>query len=188
MRSKLLQLGFGILLTGIMSAAGDGRAATTMVSVGTFWFNPTNISVNVGDSVLWTNVSLIGHDSTGRAGLWSSPTLSSRSTYRLQFTNAGVFPYFCQLHILSHPEQTGTVSVVSAGPPTAVTLTRPRSVGDDFTFSFSTQEGKRYEVQRTPSLPAAQWEVVTNLTGSGGEVSVANRKSAAPAYYRVESK
>lgn len=111
-------------------------AATNVVQIGNFFFSPTNLTINVGDTVLWTNTTAatMAHDSTRtNAGFgWSSGTLNaSKRSFSLVFSNAGTFDYVCATHVYAfmpsqrHPEQTGTVFVVTANLPPSVSLTNP---------------------------------------------------------------
>lgn len=111
-------------LAGLPAAASF--AATNVVTIGNYWFSPTNLTINPGDTVVWSNIVLTAHDSTSSSGLWNSPQLAQNKTFSYTFTNTGTYPYICALHIVSHPEQTGTVSVVSSPnlPPT-VLITNP---------------------------------------------------------------
>ncbi|NOS69581.1 MAG: hypothetical protein HOP33_06595 [Verrucomicrobia bacterium] len=113
------------------------QAATHLVSISSFFFNPTNITINVGDTVQWTNTAAptTTHDttSTNAAFPWGSTNYLSVAgrTYSVTFTNAGTFSYMCATHVLAfmpaqrHPEQTGTVFVASANLPPSVSLTNP---------------------------------------------------------------
>src|SRR6266545_1287329 len=82
-------------------------AATNLVKMGDYWFAPTNITINPLDTVVWTNIAPTAHDTTANSGLWSSPTFGTPNTYSFRFTNSGYYPYFCAVHVVSHPEQTG---------------------------------------------------------------------------------
>ena len=101
-------------------------AVTNIVRVGNYFFNPTNITINVGDTITWSNAFVMAHDTKQATNLWASVPFSNGMTFSFTFTNAGSYRYFCNTHVLMHPEQTGTVSVVTAGnvPPT-VLLTNP---------------------------------------------------------------
>lgn len=128
MKNKILTLATGLLLT----SSGHLPAVTNTVQIGNFFFNPTNITINAGDYIRWTNtVSLTPHDSTRETGAntWSVAPFSGSTTFLLQFTNAGNFPYYCKQHVVTavtkHPEQTGTVSVVAINLPPSVSLTNP---------------------------------------------------------------
>jgi hypothetical protein len=82
------------------------------------------------------------------------------------------------------------VTLVGGGStPVAVTLTNPRRVGGDFVFSFPTLTGASYAVLCSPSLAPANWQVLTNLVGTGSGITITNPVPAgAQRYYRVESK
>jgi hypothetical protein len=113
------------------------RAATNLVLIGNYFFNPTNLTINVGDTVVWTNTTAPNttHDttSTNAAFAWNSTNYLGVAgrTYSLTFSNAGTFPYMCATHVLAfmpaqrHPEQTGTISVASVNLPPTVSITNP---------------------------------------------------------------
>jgi plastocyanin len=132
MKTKLLA-GLSSLL--VFGGPCDLSAATNTVLIGNYFFNPTNLTIAVGDTIRWTNTaSLTTHDtrSTNVAFAWSSPTLAAGSgTYTLTFSNAGTYPYFCNQHVFAnlpqnrHPEQTGTVSVVAINLAPTISLTNP---------------------------------------------------------------
>lgn len=108
-----------------------GLAATTnLVTIGDFFFSPKNLSITNGDTVQWrNNATFSAHDSTSSNSppLWGSGSLAANGgTFLFRFTSSGLFPYHCQTHQLTHPDQNGTINVV-AGPnvlPT-VTITNP---------------------------------------------------------------
>ena len=74
-------------------------------------FSPNPINVKVGDTVTWTNSDNMEHTVTSGTGPrdrsmgkqfdsgLSGPTvLTAGKTFTHQFTNAGEFPYFCEIH------------------------------------------------------------------------------------------
>jgi plastocyanin len=74
-------------------------------------FSPNPINVKVGDTVTWTNSDNMEHTVTSGTGPrdrsmgkqfdsgLSGPTvLTAGKTFNHQFTNAGEFPYFCEIH------------------------------------------------------------------------------------------
>ncbi len=139
MKEKLLPS----LCLGMMLLASSLQAAVTnTVLIGDYFFNPTNLTINVGDTVRWTNVvaATTTHDvrSTNTAFAWASPNLTNANrNFLLTFTTAGTFPYYCNRHVYAtmpnnlHKEQTGTVSVVSIALPPSVSLTNP---SDNFKY------------------------------------------------------
>lgn len=131
MKSRILITVAALLLGGTTLFA-----ATNVVQIGNFFFSPTNLTINVGDTVLWTNTmaATMAHDTTrtNTSFAWASGSLNSaKRTFSLTFSNAGTFDYVCATHVYAfmpsqrHPEQTGTVSVVAANLPPSVSLTNP---------------------------------------------------------------
>ncbi|MBI5388645.1 MAG: CHRD domain-containing protein [Verrucomicrobia bacterium] len=100
------------------------RAATVDVMIVGFAYDPPTVTVNVGDTVRWTQIDTIAHTVTSDTGAWpSSPLLSVNQTFSLTFTTAGSYPYHCA----PHPFMTGTVNVqgtASNAPPT-VSISSP---------------------------------------------------------------
>jgi len=126
-----------ILLFSLLTVVGASTyGATNTVLIGSYFFNPTNLTINIGDTVRWTNTAFntVIHDTTRTNSpfSWASPDLDgSPTTFLLTFTNAGTFPYYCERHVYAslpqnrHPEQTGTVSVISMNLSPSVSLTNP---------------------------------------------------------------
>src|SRR3954471_17476076 len=86
---------------------------TNLVRIANFNFTPAVITITNGDSIRWSNtVALTPHDSTSSGSLWARGQLSPPKTFTFTFNNAGTFPYFCNTHRITAPQQTGTVSVV----------------------------------------------------------------------------
>jgi len=92
-------------------------------------FDPTNLTINLGDTVTWTNtVSNITHDSTHYPPddpSWHSAPLLGSATFSVTFASAGDFPYFCSYHTLSHPEESGMITVVAPNKPPEISITDP---------------------------------------------------------------
>ena len=97
------------------------NAATVGVRIGDYFFTPTNLVINAGDKLSWTNKSVLAlHDTTHNVvsnRLWASTLLSFNGSFSFTLSNAGYYPYMCNQHVVLgpviHPEQTGSISVVS---------------------------------------------------------------------------
>ncbi len=111
------------------------NAATTTVVLGPGnSFNPSSITVNVGDTVHWDNSTGSGgfHNVAPNGG--SEPVANSSNTgwtYDFTFNNPGAFPYFCQVH---GGGMSGVVNVAATTPtpgttPTVGTTPTPGSTG-----------------------------------------------------------
>src|SRR5436190_14545990 len=104
----------GFFLVALMLTSSPAlQAATNLVEMGDYFFDPAIITINPGDAIKWTNTVATIHDSTHSPPsgplLWKSGLLAAGTTkqsFTFVFTNAGVYPYFCLFHQFNHPEQT----------------------------------------------------------------------------------
>jgi LPXTG-motif cell wall-anchored protein len=109
MRSVTAVAGLAMLL--MVAVGGPASAATSNVSEVDFDFVPATITINVGDTVVWTNNGASVHTSTG--GSWNSGTMNPGSTFSNTFSSAGTFPYHCEFH--QSIGMVGTVIVQAGG-------------------------------------------------------------------------
>ena len=98
--------------TAATAAATEEAAApageTIEVAIVNFAFDPPQVEINVGDTVVWTNQDGVPHTATGQnRDLLQSGTLQPGDTYSQTFTTAGEIPYFCEFH----PNMNGMVIV-----------------------------------------------------------------------------
>ena len=100
-------------IAGIMAdalAASPARAADTEVKIDNFTFNPQEITVKAGTTVVWLNHDDIPHTVTSSTQAFKSKALDTDDKFSYTFATPGTFKYFCALH----PHMTGTI-VVEAG-------------------------------------------------------------------------
>lgn len=125
-----------LALLGVSSAPALNGATfvVRMREIGaTFFFDPTNLTINLGDTVKWTNTVSHQHDTTHASQdeppVWHSPLLSGtlpNNSFSFTFTNPGVYPYLCSAHYYGgHTEETGMVAVIAPNLPPTVTLRNP---------------------------------------------------------------
>ena len=98
----------------MFSLCGTLAAETIDVDIANFSFSPQTITINEGDTVIWTNRDSTAHTSTSgtpsnRDGIWDSGNLFSGQTFQFTFTSEGSFDYFCAIH----PFMRGQVIVLS---------------------------------------------------------------------------
>lgn len=94
---------FSLLLTSTQSAA-----ATEAIDIENFEFRPPTVTVNMGDSVKWTNRDFASHTTTSGTGAWDSGNMSKGQSFSHVFNRKGSFPFHCDFH----PSMTGTVVVL----------------------------------------------------------------------------
>jgi plastocyanin len=128
-------------------------AATVEVAISDFQFTPAIANLRMGDTVHWTNEGPSPHTATSNAplSLWDSDILFDGDDFSFQFTAAGTYLYFCELH----PAMMGRVR------PKPTAMPRSGEVGTVFTVRVATipaPSGFVYDVQkRNPGGNFQNW-------------------------------
>lgn len=117
-RRRLVAALAGVLVATLL-AAGSALAADQDVAISGFSYSPRTVTVNVGDTVTWTNSDAQAHTATGSG--WNTGDLGNGESGSITFQSAGTFDYMCGIH----PAMTGTVIVRAAGGTTPPTDTDP---------------------------------------------------------------
>ena len=118
------------LLTGLCLAFAGvhlASAATHNISLSGISFTPANLTVNVGDTVIFTATSG-GHTVTGSGaeafcGVQSISALGAVKTCTVTFNSAGTFPFRCNVHVALG--MMGSITATSAGSPPSVSIIGP---------------------------------------------------------------
>ncbi|MBK8000636.1 MAG: hypothetical protein IPK15_18455 [Verrucomicrobia bacterium] len=181
MSSSRIALVAALFVVNWLTASTSHAAVTNIIRVTgptAFVFSPTNLLIETGDSVRWTNVSGTSHDVTPgvRVGnttnapnpAWAPASLGANNgTFQVAFSNVGVYPYLCGRHVFgipSRPEQTGTVTVVQANLRPLITLNSPTNLTTltapaNITLSATASDGDG-------TVSSVQFLSGTNLLGS----------------------
>jgi len=63
-------------------------------------FNPEDLTINIGDTVTWTNNDSMGHTATSTSGpaSFDSGNIAAGATWPFTFTEAGTYSYKCDYH------------------------------------------------------------------------------------------
>lgn len=80
-------------------------AKTHTVEISDFNYNPTPLTINSGDTVIWTNRDSAKHTVTG--GVLDSPLFGAGESFTFTFTEKGTYDYICT----PHPYMKGSVIV-----------------------------------------------------------------------------
>jgi plastocyanin len=84
------------------------KAVTHRVTIDATSFAPAELTIRVGDSVVWMNRDIIPHTATQAGGKgFDSGTLKSGDAWKHTFKTAGDLAYICTFH----PTMKGTVKV-----------------------------------------------------------------------------
>ncbi len=92
-----------------------------IVPMANFVFNPKDITIPVGATVIWVNQDGAPHTATADNGTaFKSDLLSNGQRFQQTFDQIGTFPYFCELHgAAGGVDMAGLITVVPAdqAPP-----------------------------------------------------------------------
>jgi plastocyanin len=105
-----------LLVLAAVGSPGMVQAQPASVSIVDFAFNPSAITVAAGTTLTWQNTGRATHTTTSTTGAWNSGRLSPGQTFSFTFTQAGTFPYRCDIH--QSMQGTVTVSAPMAPAPT----------------------------------------------------------------------
>ena len=111
-------------------------AASSAVRIRDFEFAPGSVTVNVGDTVTWTNDGPTAHTATAQNGSFDTGLLSAGQSGSHTFDQAGSFAYYCA----PHPNMTGTI-VVQATAGGDDPVSSDDSGGDDTSAGTTTNDG-----------------------------------------------
>ena len=75
----------------------DDSSTTNAVSIANGTFNPSVLTISIGETVTWTLTNGT-HTVVSDDGSWQSGSLSTGDTYSHQFDTAGEFSYKCGIH------------------------------------------------------------------------------------------
>ena len=81
---------------------------TYEINIQSFAFSPKELTIQVGDTITWTNLDSSSHTITSDSGTeLSSPNFGRNGVYSHTFNTVGTFAYHCALH----PNMKGTITV-----------------------------------------------------------------------------
>ena len=96
----------GLLPTG-RAAAAPRKPVKHSVAMEAVAFQPGAVTVNVGDTVVWTNNDPFPHTVTSKNGVFDSKQLPAGKVWSYRAQKKGDYPYVCTLH----PTMSGTIHV-----------------------------------------------------------------------------
>lgn len=89
------------------AAAAARKPVTHTVTIDGTAFQPAEITIDSGDSVVWINKDPFPHTATSDTGGFDSKTIAAGGRWRYAAKKRGVFEYVCSLH----PTMKGTLRV-----------------------------------------------------------------------------
>jgi plastocyanin len=148
------------------------------VSIAYLAYQPQDVAVVAGDSVMWRNDSLRSHTVTANDGSFGSGTILGGQTFQQRFGQPGSFPYYCLLHQGMY----GRVDVYGAlldAPREAVVPRTPYTLKG----RAAAPEGSQVTIEGDAS---GGFQAITTATvGAGGSFSAVVTPSATVHYRAV---
>jgi len=132
-----------ILLLSLLALGITASAETIDVAIEGFAFTPNDLTISVGTTVRWTNNDAAPHTSTSDdMTTWDSGTLTTGQDWSFTFTEAGAFPYHCEIH----PSMTANITVTARPVPSlgflGMILLTIMLIGTGFFFSTKRNTAK----------------------------------------------
>lgn len=93
------------------AAAATGAANTVTINIGNFAFDPKELQIEAGTTVIWKNA--VGrHSVTADDGSFDSPIMAPGEEFKETFDHPGPVKYFCKLHgAAGGQKMAGTITV-----------------------------------------------------------------------------
>ena len=165
---KMTQYAQLVLACALFGAAESARSATTNVLFGDFFFNPSVLTINAGDTVVWTNTSFSQHtvSGTGTDPICGGGTVGSGCSHT--FNVPGTYPYQCNVIGHAGAGMTGVVHVVSAPvPPSPAVLTNMTILSNGFSqFEVISTAMHTNLVQASTNLAVSNWTTISTVVPS----------------------
>ncbi len=73
-----------------------------IVEIKDMQFQPAEIRVNKGDTVMWVNKDIVPHDATEIDSTWASPLLANGVSWKKVITKSD--SYYCSIHVVMKGE------------------------------------------------------------------------------------
>jgi amicyanin len=97
----------------LVSAPRVRAAETVTVDISNFTFNPGTVTIQVGDTVTWTNNDAMPHTATSTDEATFDGEMQPGESFSFTFEEEGTFDYFCEIH----PDMQASVVVEAAEIP-----------------------------------------------------------------------
>jgi plastocyanin len=146
--------------------AAPRAAETKTVSIKGFAFNPKAITINVGDTVTWTNDDTATHSATASDKSFDSGSLAAGTgKFSFTFDKAGTFSYACKFHDIMQ----GTIEVTDAAMAAPAAPATQSATGSVDAADQAIQDGTVTVAKATISVPG--WVVIhLDQDGKPGKV------------------
>ncbi len=86
-----------ILLTGVFACQSNHPPKRYVVEIKDMKFQPSELIVQKGDTVIWINKDIVAHNVTEKNNTWASPLMPPESIWKRVIQKSD--SYYCSIHI-----------------------------------------------------------------------------------------
>ena len=184
MHKLFLSASLGLLAGLIFLIAPPAEAAIHNVTVNGSIFSPANLTIEVGDTVVWENLDDSSSHSTVSAlpflnpNYWNGLLVDQGDTFAHTFNNAGTFTYSDQFDT-----GTGTITVTPPAP-LGIVLASPRKEGGQFLFEATgLTVGKTNVLEASTNLTS--WAAIKTNVADNASMTFTNASALPSRFFRL---
>ena len=99
-RRSLLFVALASAATGALAAssATAAKESTKKIAIENIQFNPTDVTIKLGETLEWENKDIVPHTVTADDGSFDSKTIDPGKTWSYKPKKKGTFSYKCNFH------------------------------------------------------------------------------------------
>lgn len=87
-----------LIFVGCNNKQSNYTPQTHIVEIKDMQFQPANLQVHKGDTVIWINKDIVAHDVTEQNKAWASPALANEASWKKAITKSD--SYYCSIHVI----------------------------------------------------------------------------------------
>ena len=169
-----------VLATGPTVQAAETVTMGSSSQPNAFKFFPAEITIPVGTTVVWRNLSDVPHDAKARDNSFVSPQLTKGQDFSFTFKAPGDIQYYCSVPGHEGAGMTGVVHVTGgAATPTTVATTPPSPGGTSGTTA-TTAAGQASTTTTTRAGSSSGPSSTTTTTAGTGVTATTQAPSVTP--------
>jgi plastocyanin len=167
-------------VAGVVPWGSTVQAADQIVMTDQLTYEPGEVTVPVGATVVWHNDSSVQHDAKAEDGSFSSPLLDKGKDFSFTFKTPGDVKFYCTVPGHKSAGMTGVVHVGAASTPTTAATTTTTRPGSTATTTVTTVPGQAATTTTTAKNGAAGSTTTTTAAVANGATTTTLAPSTTP--------
>ena len=180
MKKKPFSSVASLMVAILISAVTQLQALDHYVTVDDFGFSPSELTIDVGDTVIWVNGDeLFPHSTTSDSSYWRYVFVDQGEEFPYTFNSVGVFTYYDEVDSIHKGKIT-----VTASSPTLITLQSPRIEAGKFLFDATGLTAGRTNVLQA-STNLTSWTAISTNVAASTSMTFTNVTSFSHRFFKV---